>query len=264
MVPSTNGVEVNVCDCLGLQSWFVVVCCCLVLVFCAGALCLFSCLCFVFYCYCSCVCSVRSVCLCVCYCVFVVAWLCVCWFFLGVYVSYGWFCCGCCIVFLLKLRNSRGSIENCGNGDGTINKRCWVPLMFVCCAVVLYCCLVLVSCVCLFVFVFYSSRLCELFCFVSLCCYRWFARFCLWVYIWLLWFTVVCSCVCLFVLLLCFCFFAKAVGLEERNRRLRKRRWYDQQKVLSSAYVIGVFCWFVLVISDCLLSVCLLCSCLCV
>ena len=33
-------------------------------------------------------------------------------------------CCRCCSVFLLKLRNSRDSIESCGNGDDTINKRC--------------------------------------------------------------------------------------------------------------------------------------------
>ena len=71
---------------------------------------------------------------------------------------------------------------------------------------------------------------------------------------------------CMFVFS-CFCFFCfvvNAAELEELNRKLRKQRWYHQQKVLRSAYVIVLFVLFWCVVFVCLF-VCVFCSsCLCV
>ena len=43
-------------------------------------------------------------------------------------------------------------------------------------------------------------------------------------------------------------FFVKAAELEGLNRKLRKRRWHHQQKVLSSASVFVLFCCGVLLV----------------
>ena len=55
---------------------------------------------------------------------------------------------------------------------------------------------------------------------------------------------------CLFVFVfVVFCCFVKAAKIEELNRKLRKQRWYNQQRVLGSAYVIVfvlLFCFVVL------------------
>ena len=61
----------------------------------------------------------------------------------------------------------------------------------------------------------------------------------------------------------------QAAELEELNRKLRKRRWYHQQKLLNSVYVPVLFCCVVLLF--CFGVVCLfvcvyccMCSCSCV
>ena len=54
-------------------------------------------------------------------------------------------------------------------------------------------------------------------------------------------------CLSVFVgFVMCAVFVVKAAELEELNRKLRKRRWYHQQDVLSSAYDIVLFCCFAL------------------
>ena len=120
-----------------LSSAYVLVLCCVVTLFCVAVLCLFVCLDGYVYSSCLCVCVFVSF-----------VWLSVCYgcFAPFVYVLYRCLLLRviCLLVFvilcfLLKLRNSRNSIESCGNGDGTINKRCWIPLLLLSCFVVLFC-----------------------------------------------------------------------------------------------------------------------------
>ena len=77
-------------------------------------------------------------------------------------------------------------------------------------------------------------------------------------------------CCCFSMCVVVFLFFVKAAELEELNRKLRKLRWYHQQKVLGSASVIVLRCCFVLLLYNGLLClfVCLfvlvISYCLCV
>ena len=82
--------------------------------------------------------------------------------------------------------------------------------------------------------------------------------------------AVICLCVC-FVYFVCllsylsvcgllslFLFCVKGAELKELNRKLRKRRWYHQQKVSSSAYALVLFCCSVVLFCVGVLCLCVL------
>ena len=90
---------------------------------------------------------------------------------------------------LLELRNSRNSIESCGNGDGIINNMCWVPRL-------------LLTWFVLFVLLFCVGVLCLFVCL----CEMWFNRIvCVSVVCVLFDIFLVLAVFCLRLRMMCFC-----------------------------------------------------------
>ena len=103
-----------------------------------------------------------------------------------------------------------------------------------CCFVLLWCVVGVFWCcgfVCLWFLLFYYSCLCVLYC------------FCLNVVV-VNAGLVLLVCAVVFSVCCCVYVFVKAAELEELNRKLRKRRWHHQQKVLRPASVLRLLCCF--------------------
>ena len=73
----------------------------------------------------------------------------------------------CC--FFVKAAELEELNRKSGNEDGTINKRCWVPLVLVFCCVVLCSCFVLVLCVCVIACVLCIIFVCVCVCVLFVC-----------------------------------------------------------------------------------------------